>query len=170
MIQIANGYIPDKSIKEVVKLLARDIDRKIAERERNPIMLGCLNGSFIFMADLVREMQSDCEVKFCTISSYKGNEKQSKIGIQIPFIEKDADIIIIEDIIDSGDSIKHLLKKLENWNPKSVEICTLLKRHTCRDININYVGFELIDDSFVYGYGMDNSGKGRGRRSVNKIK
>lgn len=132
---------------------------------RCPIFIGVLNGSFLFMADLLKEMNIPCEVAFIRVSSYKGTESSGtlKETIGLPENLHNRDIILVEDIVDTGFTLKHILEKVHLQNPASVRICTLLYKPEALQVPINeleYIGFE-IPNEFVVGYGLDYNGLGR---------
>ena len=131
-----------------------------------------LNGSFIFASDLIRAMEIDCEVDFIKVASYTGDQSTGKIKF-----EKDLssdisgkNVIIIEDIIDSGITINFLKKLIENKNPKSLKIATLLLKPEVAKLNfeIDWVGFE-ISPEFVVGYGLDYNQKLRNLNAVYRL-
>ena len=139
----------------------KDLGKKIAAdyNDKNPIFIGILKGSFIFMADLIRAAEIDCELDFMAISSYG----DSKVGAGIVRLIKDVNlnikgrhVIIVEDIIDSGLTANYIKKYLRLRQPKSSEFVALLDKKTARkvDIDIKYIGFEL-PEVFVVGYGLD---------------
>lgn len=132
-----------------------------------PIFLGILNGAFIFMADLIRFCNFDLEVDFCRIKSYQKNVKSSE-----PFtIAKwtacltDRVVIIVDDILDTGETIRDLIKCLEQSEPKEIKICVLLKRKSCK-FKPDYFGFEIDNDNWVYGYGLDDDQLKRNKNHI----
>ncbi len=160
--------IPEKEIKRRVKELGEQISRDYAGSI--PIFIGVLNGSVIFFADLVREIKIDCEIDFLKLSSY-GDEKISsgrvKLLKDLDCQVTGRDIIVVEDIIDSGLSIKFIKNLIMLKNPKSLRIVTLLykKSRAQVDFDIDYIGFE-IGDEFVIGYGLDYAQKGRNLKAI----
>jgi len=139
-------------------------------RDNNaPILIGILNGSFIFFADLFRELNLNAEVDFIKISSYANETKTSGTVRLLKDISCDIsgrDVIVIEDIIDSGLSIDFLRRRLQDSQAKSVRFATLLmKDSTQLDFKIDYVGF-VIPDKFVVGYGLDLAQKMRNLKSI----
>lgn len=162
--------ISEKQIKSRVKELAEEISDKY--RGKTPILIGVLNGSFIFLADLVRELTIDCEVDFIKISSYEGTRSVGTVHL-LKDISADItgrDIIIIEDIIDSGLTMNFLKTRLEGANPASLAITTLLFKKEVAKLNfmIDFVGFEIASD-FVVGYGLDLNQKKRNLKSIFRI-
>jgi hypoxanthine phosphoribosyltransferase len=133
---------------------------------RNPLLIGILKGSFMFMAGLVREIEMPLEVDFVKLSSYGKGRKESsgKIkvvkGLNVPVVGKD--ILVIEDIVDSGLTLSYFLDHLRHKKPASLKVCTLFDKPSRREISvhIDYVGL-TIPDAFVVGYGLDYDEKYR---------
>ena len=164
--------ISERRIKARIKVLARKINRDY--RGKTPVFIGVLNGSFIFFADLIREIHLDCEVDFFKLSSYgdskisSGNVKLLKdLNCQVT----DRDIVIVEDIVDSGLSMGYIKSLILRQNPSSFRIVTLLyKREAVKsDIHIDYVGFEIPRD-FVIGYGLDYAQRERNLKAIYRLK
>ena len=128
-------------------------------------MVGLLRGSFVFIADLVRHLDVPVEVDFMTVSSY-GNKMESSRQVRIiqdlETVIEDRDVLIVEDIIDTGHTLNQVIDILKTRNPKSLKICTLLNKPSRRevDVPIDWVGFD-IPDEFVIGYGIDYAQQGR---------
>jgi len=141
-----------------------------AYRGRHPILIGVLNGGFIFLADLIRYINLDCEIDFIRISSY-GDEKESSGHIKVlkPLSAdiKGRHVIVVEDIVDSGLSVQFLQKMLSAFEPASLKFATLLRKKSRMkiDIPIDFVGFE-IEDKYVVGYGLDERQIKRNLRSI----
>jgi hypoxanthine phosphoribosyltransferase len=138
-----------------------------------PVLIGVLNGSFIFLSDLVKTISIPIEVSFVKVSSYSGTSStgviKNLLGLDIDL--QNRSVIIIEDIIDTGLSMKHLLEMILKENPKRVAIATLLLKPDAlsHPLNINYIGFE-IPNKFVVGYGMDFDGLGRNLPELYQLK
>ncbi|MBS4029023.1 MAG: hypoxanthine phosphoribosyltransferase [Ignavibacteriales bacterium] len=155
-----------RRIKEIARTISTDYLGK------TPIFVGVLNGAVIFLSDLVREVTVDLEVDFLKLSSY-GDEKFSSGSVKLL---KDfdvhiggRDILIVEDIVDTGLSIEFIKKLVFPRNPASVKVVTLLhKKKSQQNQNIEYVGFE-IPDEFVIGYGLDHSQKYRNLRGIYRL-
>ncbi len=152
--------ISNDEIQRRIKVIADAISEQF--KDEIPILIGVLNGSFIFISDLMRKLNIDCEMDFIKMSSYAGKES---VGTVTLLKDISADItgrhvIIVEDIIDSGLTIKFLRDRLEGANPKSVTIVTLLLKTDIAklDFEVDYVGFE-IPPEFVVGYGLDYNQK-----------
>lgn len=156
-------YLTHEEIQQRIKKLGRQISKDF--NDKKPIFIGVLNGAYIFLADLMRYVSIPCEVDFMKLSSY-GDEKVSSGEIH-DLKEIDAEIagrhvILVEDIIDTGLSMKYMVDKLRQFNPTSLSVITLLHKQdvTKYDVQIDYVGFK-IPDLFVLGYGLDFAQEGR---------
>jgi hypoxanthine phosphoribosyltransferase len=163
--------IGERRIKTKVKQLARQISKDY--KGRTPVFIGILNGSFIFFADLIREVTVDCEVDFLKLSSY-GDAKISSGEVRmlkdLNCQVTDRDIIIVEDIVDSGLSMEYIKNLILNHNPRSFRVVTLLyKREAIKiPVQLDYVGFEIPRD-FVVGYGLDYAQRLRNLKAVYKL-
>jgi hypoxanthine phosphoribosyltransferase len=164
--------ISERRIKKRVRELARQISRDY--RGRVPVFIGILNGSFIFFADLIREVTVDCEMDFLKLSSY-GDAKISSGNVRLL---KDLncqvegrDIVIVEDIVDSGLSMEYIKSLITRQNPRTFRVVTLLfKRDAVKsDIQLDYVGFS-IPSEFVIGYGLDYAQKVRNLKSIYRLR
>lgn len=160
--------ISEESIQKRVKEVAAEISRDYEGRV--PIMVGVLNGGVLFLADLIRNLSIDCEMDFIKISSY-GNQRVSSGEItMIKDFSADLhgrDIIVVEDIVDSGLSVQYLKRRIQNMKPASIKFVSLLiKKGSLKvDLAIEYIGFE-IENKFVIGYGLDYK---QLKRNVNAI-
>ncbi len=164
-------YLPEEKIRARIKELASAINKDYAGK--TPIFIGILNGSFIFFADLIREITIDCEVDFLKLSSYgdaKISAGQVKLLKDLNCQVEGRDIVAVEDIIDSGLSIEFIKKLILRENPKSFRVVTLLFKKSVAKIDfpIDYVGFE-IPPEFVIGYGLDYAQKVRNLRSIYRL-
>ena len=154
---ILKVLISEEEIKERVKTLGEEIARDYADKR--PLFLGVLKGSCIFMADLVRATGIFCDLEFIAVSSY-GNATKSSGVVQITHdLQQDItgrDIIVVEDILDSGNTLSFLLDYFRTKGANSVKVATLLDKPSRRvkPITPDYVGFE-VPDEFVVGYGLD---------------
>jgi hypoxanthine phosphoribosyltransferase len=161
-------YISPARIQKRVKQIANKINRDY--KNKTPIFIGILNGSFVFLSDLIKNVNVDCEIDFLKLSSY-GDSKISSgkvtmlkdLNCQI----EGRDIIIVEDIIDSGLSIRFIKEIIGKNNPSSLRIATLLfkKGISNLDFDIDYIGFK-INNKFVVGYGLDYAQKHRNLNGV----
>lgn len=144
-------------IQKRVKELAGQISSDYAGREL--VVIGILKGAFIFMADLVREISIPCNIDFVRVASYGASSESSGKVVMTKDIEtsiKGRDILIVEDIIDTGLTLQYLVNWLKERNPNSLKICVFLDKRKRRKVSFeaDYVGF-TIDDGFVVGYGLD---------------
>ena len=148
--------IPEREILRQVKRVAEEINRDYAGRE--PLFLAVLNGSFIFAADLMREVRLAAQVSFVKLASYEGTSSTGAVSevIGLNADVEGRDIVIVEDIIDSGLTMRHLTEMLAKRHPRSVEICSLLVKpeNLKVDLDIRYRCFDIPND-FILGYGLD---------------
>jgi len=149
--------ISEEQLKQRTADLAAELSKEYAGKA--PIFVGVLNGAVLFLTDLIKELSIDCEIDFIKISSY-GNERVSSGQItMIKDFSADLhgrDVIVVEDIVDSGLSVQYLMRRIKSMKPASLKFVSLLmKKGTLKvDLDIDYVGF-TIDDKFVVGYGLD---------------
>ena len=157
--------ISEAEIQQRIAELAEKINADYATRDKELVLIGLLRGSVIFMADLCRKLEKSHELDFMTVSSY-GNATTSSRDVKIL---KDLDgeiggkdVLVVEDIIDSGNTLSKVIEILQTRNPASIELCTLISKPSRRevDIDVRYVGFE-IPDAFIVGYGLDYAQKYR---------
>ena len=174
MIQIKDkqfiSFIPEQDLQFRVSQLGQQITQDY--RDKAPLIIGVMNGAFMFLADLSKHIDIPVEVSFVKVSSY---ESMSSSGTIKPLIGLESeimgrDVIIVEDIVDTGLSMAYILEKVVDRGPKSIEVATLLlKPESLRNaISLKYVGFE-IPDKFVVGYGMDYNGYGRNLKEIYQV-
>ena len=159
--------IPEAEIRKRVKIVAQQISRDM--EGKNPLLLGVLNGAFIFAADLMREITIPCEVSFVKLASYQGTTSTGKVS-EVLGINEDLTgrhIIIVEDIVDTGLTMKRMIETLGTRNPASVSVCALLVKPEKLqvELNLKYVALE-IPNEFIVGYGLDYDQAGRGLRDI----
>ena len=141
-------------------------------KDKNPLFLSILNGAFIFTADLFRELSIPAEVSFIKLKSYRKMETSGKVkellGLEHNIFDRN--IIIVEDIVDTGKTLHHVLEEFEELGTRSIEILTLLHKPEAAKVKIDlkYVGFEISND-FVIGYGLDYDGYGRNLKGIYKV-
>ncbi len=154
--------IPAPEIKERVKAVAERINNDL--KDKNPLFLAVLNGSFIFAADLMREITIPCEISFVKLASYQGTTSTGKITEVIGINEELSGhcIVIVEDIVDTGLTMKRMLETLGTRSPAEIHICTLLVKPDKLqvDLNIEYAAMKIPND-FIVGYGLDYNQQGR---------
>jgi hypoxanthine phosphoribosyltransferase len=162
-------FITAAKIEEKTAELASRINHDY--KNQAPVFLPILNGSFMFAADLIKEIKIPCKISFVKISSYSGTSSTGQLKTLIGHDESlfNQDIIIVEDIIDSGLTLSKIMVDLRGLGAKSVEAISLLRKSEAREKNIDvkYIGFEL-DSEFVVGYGLDYDGLGRNFRDIYK--
>ena len=165
--------ISAKAIAARVEALARDIADFYRETDKL-IVVGLLRGSFIFIADLVRELDLPLEVDFLEVSSY-GNSTESSREVRIL---KDLrgeiegrDVLLVEDIVDTGHTLRHVLDILATRHPRRIEVCALLDKPSRREVNVRarWIGFE-IPDKFVVGYGIDYAQRNRNLPHIGAVR
>lgn len=162
--------IPEAEIKTRVKALAEQMSKDL--KGKNPIFLAVLNGAFIFAADLMREMTIPCEISFVKLASYQGTTSTGKVK-EVFGINEDLSgrtVVIVEDIVESGQTMKQMIESLGTRNPASVQICTLFFKpeKLKEELTLDYVAFRIPDD-FILGYGLDYDGLGRELKDVYTI-
>lgn len=165
--------ISETEIKARINHLAKEITHQFKDTEKL-VVVGLLRGSFIFIADLVRCMNLPLEVDFITASSY-GNEMESSRQVRIlkdlETTIKDRDVLVVEDIIDTGHTLYQVMDILRTRQPASLKVCTLLNKPSRREIevDIDWVGFD-IPDEFVIGYGIDYAQQGRNMPHIGYVR
>ncbi|MCB0505495.1 MAG: hypoxanthine phosphoribosyltransferase [Cyclobacteriaceae bacterium] len=163
--------LPAEEIAAKVNTLARQINKDY--KGTKPLFIAILNGSFIFAADLLKEIDLECEVSFVKLSSYSEMTSSGTVKELIGINENifNRDVIIIEDIVDTGNTMRVVLDEFRDRGVKSVEIVSLLVKPEAlvNSIDIKYVGFE-IPNKFVVGYGLDYDGFGRNTKAIYQIK
>ncbi|MBK8517961.1 MAG: hypoxanthine phosphoribosyltransferase [Saprospiraceae bacterium] len=167
-----------KFIKYIEATVLEDKVQEIADtiredyHEKYPMFLVVMNGAFIYAADLIRKLDFPCELNFVRIKSYHGIESTGKIDIYMPpNIElKDRHIILVEDIIDTGNTMAAFLPELQKHNPASVRLSSILVKPDAHKHNIitHYPGF-IIPNKFVVGYGLDYNGMGRNLKDLYQL-
>ncbi len=139
-------------IKELAAQISRDY------KGRSPVLVGILKGSVFFLGDLMRHLAIDCTLDFICMSSYSGTKSTGVVRMLLDLRDspQGKDLIVVEDIMDTGLTLNYLLENLRTRGPKSVEVCALLDKPTCRKVAVKakYVGFS-IPNEFVVGFGLD---------------
>jgi hypoxanthine phosphoribosyltransferase len=170
--------VNDPAIGEIL-VEADDLQRRVAElgaeinrdyADRDLVMIGVLKGAVLFLADLMRELEVPCEVDFMAVSSYGSATDSSGVVRILKDLDAsiaDRDVLLVEDIVDSGLTLHYLLKNLRARDPRTLEVCALLTKPERRrvDLPIKYVGFE-IPNRFAIGYGLDHGQRYRNLRFV----
>ena len=155
-------FLSKEAIQNRVKELAAMINRDYQGQEI--VVVGVLNGSFIFCADLIREITVPMTIEFVSLSSYEGTQSSGEVSFRMDVKQSliGKNVILVEDIVDTGLTISFLLKHMGLKNLKSLKLCSLLLKRARLKVNvpIDYLGFD-IEDKFVIGYGLDYDGRYR---------
>ena len=167
-------FVPFISAEEIDnRLKALGAQISLDFKNDNPIIIGVLNGAFMFLSDLAKYLNISTEISFIKVASYSGTGSTGKVTdlIGLESVLSGRRVIIVEDIIDTGLSMNHLLKTINAKNPKSVSVTTLLYKPDALkyDVAIDYIGFE-IENRFVVGYGLDYDGLGRNIPAIYQLK
>lgn len=163
-------YLTANEIKSRIKVLAQQLDKDYAGKK--PLFIAILNGSFIFAADLFKELSIEAEICFIKLASYKGTKSSGQvitaIGLDTDLFGRD--VVIVEDIVDTGKTLSEFLPQLHHQQPASMKIVALLHKPeaTVFPIPIDYLGFS-IPNKFVVGYGLDYDGLGRNIPEIYKL-
>ena len=151
--------ISSEEIQAKVKQLGDKINAHYAQSDKELVLIGLLRGSVIFMADLCRAIEKPHELDFMTVSSYSGgtvSTRDVKILKDLDGEIHGKDVLVVEDIIDSGNTLSKVVEMLKTRNPNSIELCTLVSKPSRReiDLEVKFLGFE-VEDRFIVGYGLD---------------
>ncbi len=163
-------YIPQDQIERAIKKVADNINRDMAGK--NPLFLVVLNGAFMFAAELFKSLELECEVSFVKLSSYSGTQStnvvRELIGLDQPVAGRN--IVLVEDIVDSGLTLSYTIDKLKKLEAKSVTIATMLFKPKAFRYNyeVEYVGIEIPND-FIIGYGLDYNEHARNLPDIYKV-
>lgn len=160
--------IPAEEIDRAVERVAKRLNEDYRDRE-TPLFLGVLNGAFMFMSDLIKKIDFTCELSFVKLASYSGTSTTGKVQELIGLKNniEGRHVIIVEDIVDTGESMAHLMRSLEGHKPASVEVCTLFYKPASysKPFPINYRAME-IGNEFIVGYGLDYDQLGRNLKDI----
>ena len=162
-------FISEAAVRQRVSELAKAVS--VDYIDKSPVFVPVLNGSFIFAADLIKEVTIPCRVSFVKVASYTGmtstGQLKSLIGLDESLFNQN--IIIVEDIVDTGLTLERLIDELRRLGTKSVEVVSLLRKKPAREkaLAVKYLGFD-IDEEFVLGYGLDYDGFGRNSKDIKK--
>lgn len=164
-------FLSAESIQKEVQVLAKKISEEY--KGKKVTFVAILNGAFMFASDLLKEIELDCEITFVKVSSYKGSASTGRvdelIGLNASLTDKN--VIILEDIVDTGITIDKIHKLIELQLPESLRICTLLYKKEAHQGKVlpDYVAFE-IENRFVVGYGLDYDEAGRNLKEIYQVK
>jgi hypoxanthine phosphoribosyltransferase len=160
-------YLTAAQIDTEVQRLGSQINKDYAGKK--PLFIAILNGSFMFASDLFKTLSIDCEICFIKLASYKGTKSTGQVitSIGLDAILTDRDVIVLEDIVDTGKTLSEFLPQLENQQPNSLKIVALLHKPeaTTHPLNIDYLGFE-VPNKFLLGYGLDYDGYARNLKEI----
>lgn len=162
-------FIQERRVAEVVRSLAGKISADY--KDKVPVFLPVLNGSFIFAGDLIKLITIPSKVSFVKVSSYSGTQSTGQprtlIGLEESLFNQH--VIIVEDIVDTGTTLEKIISELESLGTRSVEVVALIRKQPARakELSVKYVGFD-IDNEFVLGYGLDYDGLGRNSGNIYK--
>jgi hypoxanthine phosphoribosyltransferase len=163
-------YITAEKIEEKIEEIADAIREDY--HEKYPMFLVVMNGAFIYAADLIRKLDFPCELNFVRIKSYHGTSSTGKIDIYMPpnLELKGRHLIIVEDIIDTGNTMSAFIPELESFGPESIKLSSILVKPEAHlhDIKTDYPGF-IIPNKFVVGYGLDYNGMGRNLKDLYQL-
>ena len=160
---------------EVLQARIKELGRQITQdyQGRQPILVGILKGSVVFLGDLLKSIDLDCSIDFMCVSSYAGRDSTGVVRVMLDLREnaEGRDLLIVEDIVDTGLTLHYLLENLRTRNPRSLEVCSLLDKPDCRKVAMRakYVGFS-IPNEFVVGFGLDYEEKYRNLPYVGVLK
>jgi hypoxanthine phosphoribosyltransferase len=163
-------YLSEDTIQKRVQELAAAINKDYAGKR--PMFIAILNGSFMFAADLFKHLSIEAELCFIKLASYKGLKSSgnvvTSIGLEDDIFDKE--IVIVEDIVDTGKTLHNFLPKLEHQQPRSLRIATLLHKSEATEfpLKLDYIGFD-IPNKFVVGYGLDYDGLGRNLKEIYQL-
>lgn len=157
--------IPAEEIQAKVKQLGEQINQFYSQSDKELVLIGLLRGSVIFMADLCRAIEKEHELDFMTVSSYGSgtvSTRDVKILKDLDSHIKGKDVLVVEDIIDSGNTLSKVVKMLQTREPNSIKLCTLVSKPSRREVelDVQFLGFE-VEDRFIVGYGLDYDQKYR---------
>jgi len=163
-------FVPPEKIQSEVQHIADRMNNDL--KNEDVIFIGILNGAFMFASDLLRKINFNVQVSFVKLTSYQGTLSEGKVKSLIGINEdlKDKTVVIIEDIIDTGNTIESIIRQIKGFRPRQVFVATLLLKAELysKEIKLDYVGFRIPKD-FVVGYGLDYQGFGRNLRGLYKI-
>jgi hypoxanthine phosphoribosyltransferase len=163
-------YLSEETIQQRIKEVAAQINKDYAGKR--PFFIAILNGSFMFASDLFKQLTVDADICFIKLASYKGMQSSGKvlttIGLDDDLFGKD--VVIVEDIVDTGKTLHNFLPRLEHQQPNSLKIATLLHKSEATEfpLQLHYIGFD-IPNKFVVGYGLDYDGLGRNYKEIYQL-
>lgn len=163
--------IPYSELKQAILSVAARINNDYKDKE-NTVFLGVLNGSFMFMSELLKNIDFNCEMTFVRIASYSGTKSTGSVTELLGLTDniRGRDVIIVEDIVDTGNSIEYLIRSLLGHEPASIEVATLLYKPDAYKKNINLKYYAMaIPDKFIVGFGLDYNQLGRNLKDIYEV-
>jgi len=164
-------FISEEDIHDSINRIADQLSEEY--RDKDPLFICILTGAFMFASEIVKRFNWDCEITFVRLKSYEGTQRKEEVKELQGFVEKieGRNVIILEDIIESGATMAHLLEKIKKQNPASVRIASLFFKPGAlrKNLQPDYVGFEIGND-FIVGFGLDYKGYGRNLRQIYRLK
>ena len=163
-------YLSSEEIQQTVESLAANLVNDY--QGKNPVFVGVLNGAFMFLSDLLQHFNTDCEVEFVKMKSYQGTTSTGEVKIELDFPDlTDRHVIVVEDIVDTGNTLIKIDELLQTKQVESLAYCSLFLKPEVydRDLEINYVGM-AIPNKFIVGYGLDYNGLGRNLPEIYQLK
>lgn len=163
-------YISAEQINEQIKRIAAEINNDY--QGKRPLFIAILNGAFMFASDLFKEVSIEAEISFIKLASYKGvtstGQVVTAIGLDVDLVRRE--VIIVEDIVDTGKTLSHFLPQLNHHNPSSLKIAALLQKPEAliHPVKVDYLGF-AVPNKFLLGYGLDYDGLGRNLREIYQL-
>lgn len=159
--------IPSVEIQNAISAVADKMNKEL--NGKKVIFLGILNGAFMFAGDLFKKINFPCQITFLKLASYQGTSSTGKLKSLIGLNEdiKDYTVVVLEDIVDSGLTLEHIIKQLKGYEPEDIKIATLLFKPEAykKDLKIDYIGIEIPND-FIIGYGLDYNGYARNLEDI----
>lgn len=163
-------FLPSDDIERAVNFIGDKMNSDFAGKK--PLFISVLNGSFLFAADLMKTLTIDCEITFVKLASYQGTQTTGNVRTLIGFDEDitNRTVVILEDIVDTGNTLEVLVARLKELNPLEIKVAALLYKPAAytKNIPVDYVGFKVEND-FLVGYGLDYDGLGRNLRDIYKL-
>lgn len=164
-------FIEYEKIQQAIQTISQQINEEL--KDENPLFIAVLNGAFMFAADLMRYVSVPCEITFVRLASYQGTSTTENVKEVLGLNEsiEGRTVVIVEDIVDTGNTMEALLTQLNLAEPKQIKIATLLFKPAAlvKPINLDYVALEIPPD-FIVGYGLDYDGYGRNLNDIYKLK
>lgn len=163
-------YLSEEAIRARIAEMGKTLTAEL--KDSNPLFISILNGAFIFAADLIREIDTPCEISFVKLASYHGTESSGEVKTLLGIDKdiKDRVVVIVEDIVDTGNTLSAFMPTLKALHPKKILLVSLLFKPKAlqHPLTVDYTGFEIPND-FIVGYGLDYDGYGRNLKDIYKI-